>query len=71
MGLVGGKQEGTRDAEGPRLGDEVTKALPKEDDLGSCAECIGVGRPWRQGHLRGRRLGSGGNDKLREYKESS
>ena len=54
MGLVGGKQEGTRDAEGPRLGDEVAKALPKEDDLGSCAERIGVGRPWRQGHLRGR-----------------
>ena len=28
-----------------RLGDGVTKTLPKEDDLGSCAECIGVGRP--------------------------
>ena len=32
----------------------MTKTLPKEDDLGSCAECIGVSRPWRQGHLRGR-----------------
>lgn len=26
--------------------------LPKEASPGSWAECIGAGRPWRQGHLR-------------------
>lgn len=48
---------GRREPETPKalvMRDDVTKTLPKEDDPGSCAECIGVSRPWRLGHLHGR-----------------
>lgn len=47
------EKEGTRDTRGPRDGGWRTHPfLPKEASPGSWAECIGAGRPWRQGHLR-------------------